>query len=160
MEKNLIAQWNPYIKKSVRVSKTDIKPRNIYKIQTYRYSDGVVRRKLGVETNLLFVIGIHLYEIHAIRLNSIQFTHFTNWSTRFAKKDLTDIILDSVESISFKDLIVEFNDNGREFFTKYVRNSPTIYSEKLDPYRTYKMKNIIYAQEILLDSTKMKNIYG
>jgi hypothetical protein len=160
MEKNLIHQWKPYIKKSVRVAKTDIKPRNIYKIQTYRYSDGVVRRRLGLETHLLFVIGIHLYEIHAIRLNSIQFTHFTNWSHRFAKQDLVESISDTIDTISFRDLIVEFNDNGREFFTKYVRNSPTIYSEKLDPYRTYKMRNIIYAQEILLDSTKMKNIYG
>lgn len=160
MAKDFIYQWKPYIKTTRRVSKSDIKPRNIYKIQTYRYSDGVVRSKLGVETNMLFVVGNHLREIHGIRLNEIQFNHFTNWSHKFAKHDLMESISDSVEAIQFNQLIKEFNSNGRDFFMKHVKNTSTIYSNTLDSYRTYKLENIIYIQEMLFDAKKMKAIYG
>lgn len=160
MAKDFVYQWKPYIKESRRIGKGDIQPRNIYKIQVYRYSDGIVRKKLGIETSMVFVIGIHLREVHCIRLNPIMFNHFTNWTHKFAKQDLVESISDTVKSISFNKLMVEFNLNGRDFFMKHVKNTNTIYSDKLDSYRTYKLPNIIYTQEVLFDAQKIKTIYG
>jgi len=51
-------QYKPLIESESSVSKTLVRPRNIYKINSYKYKDGNTKSLSGVETSFVFVIGI------------------------------------------------------------------------------------------------------
>jgi hypothetical protein len=51
-------EYKPLIESESSVSKTMIRPRNIYRIKSYKYADGKTKSLAGVETSIVFVIGI------------------------------------------------------------------------------------------------------
>jgi hypothetical protein len=158
-EPNYLSQYSPYIQKYVRASRQNMTPLNIYKIQTYRYADGVVRRKLGLETSLIFSVGIYLKELYCIRLNEIKPAQFFTWSNRIFNRDSLNEIKD--ETISFRSVIKEFNENGRDLFLNHIKPSSVVYkNQNKQNFRTYLIKNIIYTQEAVFDMKKIKEIYG
>jgi hypothetical protein len=158
-EPNYLSQYTPYIKKYVRASRQNMTPLNIYKIQTYRYADGVVRKKLGLETSLIFSVGIYLKELYCVRLNEVKPTEFFTWSMRIFNKDSLNEIKDDV--ISFRSIIKEFNENGRELFLSHIKTSSVMYTKQnKQNFRTYTISNIIYTQEAVFDIEKIKKIYG
>lgn len=157
-EPNYINQYNPYIKKYIRASRDKIKPLNVYKIQTYRYVDGIVRRKTGLETSLIFVVGIHLKELYGIRLNSIKVNDFLGWGRKILNKDGLSSINEDITTL--RPIMNEYNENGRDLFLTHIRPSPLMYGGKnMSAFRTYKMDGIIYAQQALFDTQKLKNYY-
>jgi hypothetical protein len=157
-EPNYITQYNPYIKKYIRSSRDRMKPLNVYKIQTYRYVDGVVRSKTALEVSLVFVVGIHLKELYGIRLNSIKPNDFLGWGRKILNKDgLTSI---NEEITPLRPIMNEFNENGRDLFLTHIRPSALIYGGKnMSAFRTYKLEGIIYSQQALFNTEKLKQYY-
>jgi hypothetical protein len=158
-EPNYITQYNPYIKKYIRASREGLKPLNVYKIQTYRYVDGIVRKKLGLETSLILAVGIHLKELYGIRLNGIKVNDFFVWGRKILNKDGLNSITEEITSL--RPIMNEFNENGRDLFLTHIRNSPLVYSgNKMSNFRTYKLSGVVYAQQALFNTEKLKQYYG
>lgn len=156
---NYLTQYTPYIKKFIRISRQNIEPLNIYKVQTYRYVDGVVRSKTGLETSLIFPLGIYNKELYAVRLNEIKPLDFFNWSFKIVNRDSINSITDSVTP--FRPIIKEFNRDGRALFMGYVKSSSVMYTKNnKESFRTYRIENIIYTQEAVFETDKIKKIYG
>jgi hypothetical protein len=80
-----IKQYREILKPEVRVSRNEIRPRNIYRISTYKGSDPIT--KTGEETRLVFVIGkIGTDRIHCIKLNDIRPIYFTQFINKLRDK--------------------------------------------------------------------------
>lgn len=158
IEPNYINQYAPYIKKYIRASRTDIKPLNVYKIQTYRYVDGRVKSKLGLETSLVFVVGIYLKELYGIKLNNIKINDFLLWGRKILNKDGLNSLTE--DKTALRPIMNEYNENGKDLFTAHIRSSSLMYSgSKMSAFRTYKMDGIIYTQQALFDTEKLKKYY-
>ena len=63
-------QYKEFLKPEVRVSKSLIKPRNIYRISTYSGGDPITKQ--GEDARYVFVIGKVGDKIHCIKLNEIK----------------------------------------------------------------------------------------
>jgi hypothetical protein len=158
-ELNYLPQYTPYIKKFIRTSRQAIQPLNIYKVQTYRYVDGVVRSKTGLETSLIFPIGIYNKELYAVRLNEIKPNDFFTWTFKIINKESINSITQNV--IPFRQVIKEFNRDGRDIFMGYIKSSSVMYTKNnKESFRTYRLENIIYTQEAVFETEKIKKIYG
>ena len=68
-------QYKSFLRPEKRVPRSQIRPRNIYRITTYR--GGEPATKSGEDARYIFVIGIVGNKVHAIKLNPIQPIHFT-----------------------------------------------------------------------------------
>ena len=55
---SFVLQYKNLIESEVKLSKSQIKPRNIYRILVYEYADGDKKSLSGPKATLVFVIGI------------------------------------------------------------------------------------------------------
>jgi hypothetical protein len=155
---NYLSQYNPYIKKYIRTSKDKIEPMNVYKIQTYRYVDGVVRSKTALDVSLVFVVGIHLKELYCVRLNGIKPTDFLGWGRKILNKDILPTI--NEETTPLKPIMNEFSRGGKDLFLTHIKSSSVMYGGRnSSAFRTYKSEGVIYAQQALFNTDKLKQFY-
>ena len=84
-------QYKPLILSEESVSKSQILPRNIYKITTYQYVDGTTKTLAGIKTSLVFVIGITTdKKLTCIKISNIKPEKFFQWLKPIFKKGLKD----------------------------------------------------------------------
>ena len=120
-----IKQYKEILKAEVRVSRNEIRPRNIYRISTYKGSTPIT--KVGEETRLVFVIGrIGNDKIHCIKLNDIRPIYFTQFINKLRDKRLPIPSDAQLEAI-----LKTFSRDGKLLFENYVKNNPRIYSPSL-----------------------------
>lgn len=154
---NFSVQYKPLINEEISVSKTRIRPRNIYKINSYTYKDGKTKTLAGTETALVFVLGISPDKtISCIKISLVKPDIFFRWFKKLFKKGLSESELDSADRL--EDLIVLDNKDGKKLFTQFLQND-RIY--KIDPsiYRTYIMQNIKSIEEIRFKKEILKQYY-
>ena len=77
-------QYKEFLKPEVRVSKSLIKPRNIYRISTYSGGDPITKQ--GEDARYVFVIGKVGDKIHCIKLNEIKPIDFTQFIGKLRDK--------------------------------------------------------------------------
>ena len=68
-------QYQNFLRPEKRIPRSQIRPRNIYRIVTYR--GGEPTKKSGEESRYVFVIGVVGNKIHCIKINPIVPLHFT-----------------------------------------------------------------------------------
>ena len=68
-------QYKAFLKPERRVPRSQIRPRNIYRITTYRGGDPITRT--GDDARYVFVIGVINEKVHCIKLNPIKPIDFT-----------------------------------------------------------------------------------
>ena len=68
-------QYTKFLRPEKRVPRAQIRPRNIYRIVTYR--DGQPPTKTAEKARYVFVIGIVGNKVHCIKINPINPIHFT-----------------------------------------------------------------------------------
>ena len=61
----------PFIESEYKVGKGLVKPRNIYKIQSYEYKDGNVKTMTGIKASYVFVIGIYDKQLTCVKFKSL-----------------------------------------------------------------------------------------
>ena len=72
--------YKPIISEELGVGPNLIKPRNIYKINSYKYIDGKTKSLAGNDTSLVFVIGVSPEKvISGIKINMIKPNIFYRW---------------------------------------------------------------------------------
>ena len=62
-------QYKTFLKPERRIPRSQIRPRNIYRITTYK--DGDPRTKQGEDARYVFAIGIVDGKLHCIKINEI-----------------------------------------------------------------------------------------
>lgn len=149
--------YKPIIKEELGVGPNLIRPRNIYKINSYKYLDGKTKSLAGNDTSLVFVIGISPEKIvSGIKINMIKPDIFYRWFKKLFQPGLTEEAIDNSEDLD--ELLILDNKDGKKIFSQFIR--PTaFYRKEPSVYRTYILKNIKSAEEIKIKKEVLKKIY-
>lgn len=149
--------YKPIISEELGVGPNLIKPRNIYKINSYKYIDGKTKSLAGNDTSLVFVIGVSPDKIiSGIKINMIKPDIFYRWFKKLFQKGLTEEAIDNSEDLD--ELLILDNKDGKKIFTQFIQ--PTaFYRKEPSVYRTYIQKSIKSIEEIKIKKEVLKKIY-
>ena len=125
-------QYKAFLRPEKRVPRSQIRPRNIYRITTYKGGDPIT--KSGEEARYVFVIGIVDGKAHCIKLNDIKPLDFTNFINKLRDKRIP---IGSDQSLEL--LLKKFSKDGNNLFSSFIKNNSKLYSRSLSNYRTYKL---------------------
>ena len=145
-------QYKQFLKPEKRVAKSLIKPRNIYRLTTYKGGDPVT--KSGENARYIFVIGIIDGKVHSLKLNNIRPVDFTNFISKLRDKRIP---LGSDKMLYL--FLKKFTKDGKSLFETYVKNNKKIYSPSLKNYRTYFLKNIQNVYEIRFEMDFLQELF-
>ena len=145
----------PFIESEYKVGKGLVKPRNIYKIQSYEYADGTVKTMTGVKASYVFVIGIYNKQLTCVKFSEVTPTIFKLWFKDLFKRGLKEKEIDEAKELS--ELLHKGNRTGGSFFSSYIK-SETIYKGKIPTYRTYLLDNINQIKAVNLKKDFIKEL--
>lgn len=146
-------QYKTFLKPERRISKSLIRPRNIYRITTYK--GGQPATKSGEEARYVFVIGKVGDKLHCLKLNPIKPVDFTQFITQLRDKRIP-IAPDTMLHLFLK----KFSPDGNDLFLTKIKNNKKIYSPALQNYRTYFINKIQNVYEIRFEQDVLENLFG
>lgn len=149
-------QYKNLIESEKKVSKSLIKPRNIYRILVYEYADGTTKSLAGGKATLVFVIGVFQKQIFCLKISEIRPDRFFKWLKKVFKKPLTDEEIDKAEHLM--EVLVLGDRGGSKIYSSYVKPSP-IAKGSINPYRTYNLSGINVVQEVSIKKAVLKQYY-
>jgi len=148
-------QYKPLIESESSLSKTMVRPRNIYKINSYKYKDGVTKSLGGVETSLVFIIGISPEKVvSCLKISLIKPDIFFKWLKKLVRAGLSEEEMKNTESL--EDLIILDNKDGKKIFNQFIKPS-RLYIQNPPAYRTYLLKNIKNIEEVRIKKEILLN---
>jgi hypothetical protein len=153
---SFVLQYKPLIESEKRASKTTIRPRNVYRISSYEFSDGEQKSLSGGNSSLIFLIGIFDKKLIALKISEVKPDIFFDWLKTVQLKALTEQQIN--ESNSLEELIILDNKTGSKIFDGYVKGK-MIYNKKPSPYRTYNLDGVKYIQEVNFKKDVLKSFY-
>jgi hypothetical protein len=149
-------QYKPLIEAEQPLAKTLVRPRNIYKITSYTYKEGKTKSLAGVDTSLVFVIGISPDKIvSCIKISLIKPDIFFKWLKTLVRAGLSEDELQNAESLD--DIIILDNRDGQKIFNQFVKRS-RLYTQTPPAYRTYLLKNIKNIEEVTFKKQILLNL--
>lgn len=146
-------QYKSFLRPEKRIPRSQIRPRNIYRITTYRGGEPATRS--GEDARYIFVIGIVDNKVHAIKLNPIRPIDFTNFIGKLRDKRIP---IGSDQALEL--LLKRFSKDGSSLFESYVKNNTKIYSRSLSNYRTYILNSIVNVYEIRFEEDVLKKLFN
>lgn len=150
-------QYKPLIESEEKIAKALIRPRNIYRINTYKYTDGTTKTLAGVDSTLVFVIGITPDKLLCcLKISLIKPEIFFKWLNKLfaAGKDEKDV--DTAETLD--ELLIFDNRKGEKIFNQFVKTHP-IYRKDPPIYRTYSIKGIKNIEKLNLKKSVILKYY-
>jgi hypothetical protein len=142
------SEYKKFIQSEQSVSKTLVRPRNIYRINSYKYSDGTTKSLTGQESSLVFVLGITPdKKLVCIKFSLIKPDTFFRWLKKLFIKDLNEEVIK--ETLKLENLLILSDRGGKKLFSSFVKTHP-IYNKEPDVYRTYNLSGIKSVEEITL----------
>jgi hypothetical protein len=150
------ARYLPFIDVEEAVSKTLVRPRNVYKIISYEYIDGKTKTLTGPKISYVFVLGIFEKKLNCIKISEIRPDKFFEWFKTLFKKALTEEKV--MEAERLEDLIVFGDRQGNKLFNTYVKGKQ-IYNQNPCPYRTYNLDGIRQISEIKFKKEILRQYY-
>ena len=145
-------QYKTFLRPERRIPRSQIRPRNIYRITTYR--GGEPATKGGEDARYIFVIGIVDGKVHAIKLNPIKPLDFTNFISKLRDKRIP---IGSDQALEL--LLKKFSKDGSGLFESYIKNNSKVYSKSLSNYRTYLLNNIVNVYEIRFEEDFLRELF-
>ena len=145
-------QYKSFLRPERRVPRSQIRPRNIYRITTYRGGDPPT--KGGEEARYIFVIGIVGHKVHAIKLNPIRPIDFTMFINKLRDKRIP---IGSDRALEL--LLKKFSKDGSSLFESYIKNNSKLYSRSLNNYRTYILSSIVNVYEIRFEEDFLRGLF-
>ena len=112
-------QYKTFLRPERRIPRSQIRPRNIYRITTYR--GGEPATKGGEDARYIFVIGIVDGKVHAIKLNPIKPLDFTNFISKLRDKRIP---IGSDQALEL--LLKKFSKDGSGLFESYIKNNSKV----------------------------------
>lgn len=150
-------QYKPLILSEESVSKSQILPRNIYKITSYQYADGSTKTLSGTKTSIVFAIGITSdKKLTCIKISELKPDKFFKWLKPLFRKGLTES--DWTANQKLGQLLILADKQGSKIFNQFVKTN-SIYSKDPSPYRTYNISGIKQIQEIRIKPDILKSYY-
>lgn len=146
-------QYKSFLRPERRIPRSQIRPRNIYRITTYRGGEPPTRS--GEDARYIFVIGIVDNKVHAIKLNPIRPIDFTNFIGKLRDKRIP---IGSDQALEL--LLKRFSKDGSGLFESYIKNNAKLYSRSLSNYRTYILSNIVNVYEIRFEEDVLRRLFG
>jgi len=151
-------QYKPLIESETSVSKTLVLPRNIYRINSYKYSDGKQKTLSGTSSTLVFVIGkTPDKKLSCIKISDIKPERFFKWLTKLYIKGLTEEKWTKAEKL--EDLIIAADMKGNKIFNSFVKPDAAIYGDNPNLYRTYNITGIKQIEEVKFKKDVLKSYY-
>jgi len=151
---NQAPKYRGYIEVGDRVSKQNIRPYGIYKISTYKYTDGDRTTLRGSEETLIFVTGVYQRKVSALKLSNIPPLKFVQWLKKVVG---TNSYKEGMKRVD--ELKLPFDIGGNRIYDSYIKNN-TDFVAKGAAYRTYNLDGIQYATEVFLNEKTLKQYYG
>ena len=145
-------QYKSFLRPERRVPRSQIRPRNIYRITTYR--GGEPPTKGGDDARYIFVIGIVGNKVHAIKLNPIKPIDFNIFINKLRDKRIP---IGSDQALEL--LLKKFSKDGSSLFESYIKNNTKLYSRSLANYRTYILNSIVNVYEIRFEEDFLRNLF-
>ena len=146
-------QYKSFLRPEKRIPRSQIRPRNIYRITTYRGGEPPTRS--GEDARYVFVIGIVNNKVHAIKLNPIRPIDFTIFIAKLRDKRIP---IGSDQALEL--LLKRFSKDGSGLFESYVKNNSKIYSRSLSNYRTYILSSIVNVYEIRFEEDVLRRLFN
>ena len=134
-------QYTKFLKPEKRIPRSQITPRNIYRIITYK--GGTPATKQAEESRYVFVLGIVENKVHCIKLNPILPLHFTQFIGK-----LRDKRIEPNSQLRLEYMLKRFSRDGAQLFNSAVKNNRNLYRKELDNYRTYILDKVVNVYEI------------
>jgi hypothetical protein len=150
---NFTRQYTKFLKPEKRVPRAQIRPRNIYRITTYK--GGNPPTKQAEESRYVFVIGIVGDKIHCIKLNPINPLHFTQMIGK-----LRDKRLPLSSDLRLELMLKKFDRTGNNLFDAYIKNNKNLYRRDFNNYRTYILNKITNVYEIRFEQDILEKLFG
>jgi len=146
-------QYTKFLRPEKRVPRAQIRPRNIYRIVTYR--DGQPPTQTAEKARYVFVIGIVGNKVHCIKINPINPIHFTQLigKLRDRRKPLSS-------QLRLEYMLKTFSKDGNALFDTSIKNNRNLYRRDLDNYRTYILDKIVNVYEIRFEQEVLENLFG
>jgi len=146
-------QYKTFLRPERRIPRSQIRPRNIYRITTYSGGDPVT--KSGDDARYIFAIGkVDNKYLHCIKLNDIRPNDFINFINKLRDKRIP---IGSDQSLEL--LLKKFSMDGKSLFETYVKNNSKVYSPKLANYRSYLLQKIQNVYEIRFEEGFLKELF-
>ena len=151
------SQYKPLILSEESVSKSQILPRNIYRITSYQYADGQTKTLSGTTTSIVFEIGVTSdKKLTCIKISDIKPDKFFKWLKPLFKKGLTESDWKAEQKLG--QLLILGDKQGSKIFNQFVRSNQ-IYTKEPTSYRTYNISGIKQIQEIRIKPDILKSYY-
>ena len=142
-------QYKELFKKGKTISRNNIKPRGIYKINSYSVGDPKASQRF------VFVVGIVENKIHCLKLNDIPPKDFISFLNRIRDKRIP------IESDTpIRKLFKKFSTEGTSLFEQYIKKDASIYSSKLNSYRVYLEDRITTISEIQFEENLLRDMFN
>ena len=145
-------EYKAFLRPERRIPRSLIRPRNIYRITTYKGGDPVT--KSGDNARYVFVVGIVDGKAHCIKLNDIRPVDFTNFINKLRDKRIP---IGSDQALEL--LLKRFSKDGKGLFESYIKNNSKVYSKSLANYRTYKLESIQNVYEIRFEEDFLRQLF-
>jgi len=145
-------EYKAFLRPERRVPRSQIRPRNIYRITTYRGGEPPTRS--GEDARYVFVIGIVGHKVHCIKLNPIRPIDFTMFIRKLRDKRIP---IGSDQALEL--LLKRFSKDGNSLFETYIKNNTKLYSRSLSNYRTYILSSIVNVYEIRFEEDFLRNLF-
>jgi hypothetical protein len=145
-------EYKAFLRPERRIPRSLIRPRNIYRITTYKGGDPVT--KSGDNARYVFVVGIVDGKAHCIKLNDIRPVDFTNFINKLRDKRIP---IGSDQALEL--LLKRFSKDGKGLFESYIKNNSKVYSKELGNYRTYKLESIQNVYEIRFEEDFLRQLF-
>lgn len=146
-------QYTKFLKPEKRIPRSEIRPRNIYRITTYK--DGDPPTQSAEKARYVFVIGVVGGKVHCIKINPIVPLHFTQLIGK-----LRDKRLPLSSNLRLESMLKKFSKDGNALFDSYIKNNKNLYRRDLNNYRTYFLDKIINVYEIRFEQDVLENLFG
>jgi hypothetical protein len=150
-----INQYIPFIESEKSVSKTLIKPRNIYRILSYEYADGERKSLTGNKSSLVFVTGIFEKKVYCIKISEVKPDNFFKWLKTIFLKSLNDKRIN--ESKELSELLIITAKAGGTMLSKLKSNA--IYSSHPNAFRTYNLDGINQVKVVNIKKDTIKQYH-
>jgi len=145
-------KYKEIMRPEVRIGRNEIKPRNIYRISTYKGSKPIT--KTGEEARYVFVIGKVGNKIHCIKMNDIKPIDFTNLINKLRDKRKP------IGNQKLNELLKTFSKEGKELYENYIKNNSKIYAPPRNNYRVYLLEKIVNVWEIRFEDNFLFELFG
>lgn len=153
-----LLDYKPLIESEGRISRSQIKPLNVYRITSYKTTDGKLKSMDGNNSSLIIVIGLVPLSLNDMKINALKISElrpekFFAW-LRGLRKPTDKLNIDEYRSLN--ELLIDTDITGKVLFERHVYLNPIVYGLKESIYRTYNFTGIRYISEVRFKTEVLK----